>query len=66
MVERSKTDKYKFYSTMDLSDDALKERLGEWQHHYNWERPHEAHNGRTPMDKHFERSEQTPYWEDAH
>lgn len=44
-VERSqKTDKAEFYATVDLSTDDLKELLAEWQHYYNWERPHSAHN----------------------
>ncbi|ATZ30172.1 hypothetical protein CV83915_2p0169 (plasmid) [Escherichia coli] len=51
-VERSqKTDKAEFYATVDLSADDLKELLAEWQHYYNWERPHSAHNGKTPMER---------------
>ncbi|MGQ6551100.1 integrase core domain-containing protein, partial [Serratia sp. IR-2025] len=38
-----------------------KEQLAEWQHYYNWERPHSAHNGKTPMEHYFELAEQTPY-----
>lgn len=65
-VERSqKTDKEEFYSTLDLRDKMLEDRLAEWQHHYNWERPHGAHHGKAPMDKYFELSEQTPLWEDV-
>ena len=41
--------KAEFYATVDLSADDLKELLAEWQHYYNWERPHSAHNGKTPM-----------------
>lgn len=60
-VERSqKTDKAEFYTTVDLSTDDLKELLAEWQHYYNWERPHSAHNGKTPMERYFELAEQTP------
>jgi len=66
-VERSqKTDKDEFFPTIDLKHEKLAERLAEWQHHYNWERPHGAHSGKTPMDKYFERSEQTPFWEEVH
>lgn len=54
-VERSqKTDKAEFYATVDLSADDLKELLAEWQHYYNWERPHSAHNGKTPMERYLE------------
>ncbi|MDA6849714.1 integrase core domain-containing protein, partial [Escherichia coli] len=57
-VERSqKTDKAEFYATVDLSADDLKELLAEWQHYYNWERPHSAHNGKTPMERYFELAE---------
>ena len=31
--------------------------LTEWQHYYNWERPHSAHNGKTPMEHYFELAE---------
>lgn len=61
-VERSqKTDKTEFYTTVDLSSEDLERQLFEWQHHYNWERPHGAHNGKPPMDRYFELSQETPY-----
>ncbi len=61
-VERSqKTDKAEFYATIDISTGGLKEQLAEWQHYYNWERLHSAHNGKTPMERYFELAEQTPY-----
>ena len=49
--------KAEFYATVDLSADDLKELLAEWQHYYNWERPHSAHNGKTPMERYFELAE---------
>ena len=56
-VERSqKTDKTEFYPTVDLADDGLKDELALWQHYYNWDRPHSAHNGRSPMEKYHELS----------
>lgn len=59
-VERSqKTDKSEFYSTMDLRDETLEDRLAEWQHYYNLELSHGAHHGKTPMDKYFELSAKT-------
>lgn len=61
-VERSqKTDKAEFYATINLKADNLDMLLAEWQHYYNWERPHSAHNGKTPMDKYFELCQQTPF-----
>lgn len=61
-VERSqKTDKAEFYATIDLAANDLSDLLAEWQHYYNWERPHSAHNGKTPMERYFELAEQTPY-----
>lgn len=66
-VERSqKTDKAEFYATVDLSADDLKELLAEWQHYYNRERPHSAHKGKTPMERYFELTEQTPYSDAVH
>jgi len=61
-VERSqKTDKMEFYPTIDLKSDELHELLAEWQHYYNWERPHGAHKGKSPMDKYFELNDSTPF-----
>ncbi len=58
--------KAEFYATVDLSADDLKELLAEWQHYYNWERPHSAHNGKTPMEHYFELAEKTPYSDAVH
>ena len=65
-VERSqKTDKAEFYSTVDLSDERLDDLLAEWQHYYNWQRPHSAHYGKTPMDRLSELMDKTPYTEEV-
>ena len=65
-VERSqKTDKIEFYSTTDLSSAELDGLLAEWQHYYNWERPHSAHHGRTPVERYCELMEQTPLSEEV-
>jgi transposase InsO family protein len=59
-VERSqKTDKTEFYPTVDLLDQRLEQLLAEWQHYYNWDRPHSAHHGKFPMDKYFELADET-------
>lgn len=61
-VERSqKTDKAEFYATVDIESDDLNNQLYEWQHYYNWNRPHSAHKGKTPMEKYFIVSEETPF-----
>jgi len=66
-VERSqKTDKTEFYVTVDLSDANLDELLAEWQHYYNWDRPHSAHHGKSPMERYFELAENTPYSDEAY
>jgi len=65
-VERSqKTDKAEFYATVDLQNADINELLAEWQHYYNWERPHSAHNGKTPIERFFELSEQTPFTDEV-
>jgi transposase InsO family protein len=61
-VERSqKTDKTEFYVTVDLAAEGLNEQLALWQHYYNWDRPHSAHHGKSPMDRYFELSDETPF-----
>jgi hypothetical protein len=38
--------------------------LQEWQHYYNWERPHGSLNGKTPIDLYLELSAKVPLCED--
>lgn len=65
-VERSqKTDKIEFWAIADLTDPHLDIRLAEWQHYYNWRRPHGAMNGRTPMQKACDLTDSTPLWEEV-
>ncbi|TQV88702.1 transposase [Aliikangiella coralliicola] len=54
-VERSQiTDKTEFYPTIALKSEEIDMLLAEWQHYYNWERPHSTHNGKTPMEKYID------------
>jgi transposase InsO family protein len=66
-VERSqKTDKTEFYSTVDIAGDNRDELLAEWQHYYNWERPHSAHHGKSPMERYFDLADETPFSDEAY
>ena len=51
-VERSHlTDQREFYQLMTYKDDVdLKEKLKQWENFYNLERPHGAHQGKTPYE----------------
>lgn len=65
-VERSqKTDLQEFYATLEWPCNDLEDRLQEWQHHYNWHRPHGGLKGKTPMDRYFELIHDTPFNEDV-
>ena len=37
-------------------------QLALWVHYYNWERPHEALQGLTPIDRVCELTDKTPHW----
>ena len=66
-VERSqKTDKTEFYPVVDLTDDSLDLLLAEWQHYYDWERPHSAHKGKSPMERYFELADETPFSDETY
>jgi transposase InsO family protein len=63
-VERAqKTDLQEFYTTVDLKDPNLFDRLKEWQHYHNWYRAHGSLNGKTPMDICHDLSDKTPFWD---
>jgi transposase InsO family protein len=51
-VERShRTDKDEFYQLLTYRGDVdLKKKLSEWEHFYNYNRPHGAHRGKTPYE----------------
>ena len=51
-VERSqRADLEEFWPTVDPHSLDVRERLAEWQHFWNWERPHSALGGKTPIDR---------------
>ncbi len=61
-VERvQKTDLNEFYAITDLKSSDWVDQLQDWQHFYNWHRPHGGLNGKTPMDRFFELIDQTPF-----
>lgn len=65
-VERSqRTDLDEFYSTVDLKDPDLQTLLAEWQHYYNWDRPHSSLEGKTPIERLNELSDKTLLWEEV-
>ncbi len=65
-VERSqRTDLQEFYATVDLQGEDLAEQLQEWQHYYNWERPHSSLGGKTPIDKWSECVKKIPLTEEV-
>lgn len=60
-VERSqRTDFDEFYSTVNLKYSDLHNLLAEWQHYYNWDRPHSSLGGKTPIERLNELSDKTP------
>jgi transposase InsO family protein len=64
-VERSqRTDLDEFYSTVDLKDSLLSDLLAEWQHYYNWDRPHSSLEGKTPVDRLSELADKALLWEE--
>jgi transposase InsO family protein len=65
-VERSqRTDLDEFYATVDLKATDLEDRLSEWQHYYNWDRPHSSLGGKTPIERLTELSDKTLLWEEV-
>jgi transposase InsO family protein len=49
-VERTqRSDLEEFYAVEDIDDPNLSEKLQEWQHYWNWKRPHSALGGNLPL-----------------
>ena len=65
-VERSqRIDLDEFYSTVDIRDPLLPDLLAEWQHYYNWDRPHSSLDGKTPIERLAELSDKALLWEEV-
>jgi transposase InsO family protein len=63
-VERGqKTDKEEFYRTLNLKDSKLDLtfKLKEWEHFYNYSRPHSSLKGKTPYEKYLEVKDKVPH-----
>lgn len=51
-VERTqRTDLDEFYSSININDPQLKDKLREWEEYYNKERPHSSLQGKTPFEQ---------------
>jgi transposase InsO family protein len=60
-VERTqRADLEEFWATADPKSVDLQQRLDEWQHFWNWHRPHTALGGRSPIDRVCELTAITP------
>ncbi|MFP1677898.1 hypothetical protein ACLD02_04325 [Alloalcanivorax sp. C16-2] len=40
--------------------------IAEWQHYYNWGRPHSAHGGKSLMERFFDLIHDTPFWDEVY
>ena len=65
-VERSQnTDREEFWTVADPNSPELELRLAEWQHYYNWDRPHGSLNGQTSIEMLHAKREDTPFWDEV-
>lgn len=61
-VERTqRADLEEFWSTVDPKAADIEDRIAEWQHHWNWRRPHTALGGGTPVDRVCDLANITPF-----
>ncbi|MEX6509253.1 DDE-type integrase/transposase/recombinase [Jiella sp. M17.18] len=61
-VQRTALDE--FWPTVNIMDPELEVRLAEWQHFYNWERPHDSLSGLAPIDRLCDRTTLAPTGEE--
>lgn len=65
-VERAqRTALEEFWATVDRRAENLGDLLQEWQHYYNWERPHGSLTGKTPIDRLCECVDKIPLTEEV-
>lgn len=65
-VERTqRADLEEFWCTIDPKAAGVVDRLAEWQHHWNWFRPHTALGGASPIDRVIELIDKTPLQEEV-
>jgi hypothetical protein len=65
-LERSqRADLDEFYATVDFKDPVLIDQLSEWQHYYNWDRPHSSLQGKTPIERLTELSDKALLWDEV-
>ena len=65
-VERTqRADLEEFWAAVDPKAPDIAGRLAEWQHHWNWHRPHSALGGATPIDRVCDLLAKTPLREQA-
>jgi hypothetical protein len=50
-----------FFATAKMKSSELLDHLQDWQHFYNWPRPHGSLNSKSPMDRFFELIDKTPF-----
>jgi len=63
-VERThRADREEFWDTVDPTDPEIETKLSEWQHHWNWHRPHSALGGIAPIDRVCDLLNKTPLTE---
>ena len=60
-VERTqRADREEFWDLIEAKDPQMENKLAEWQHHWNWHRPHRALHGLSPIDRICDRLDKTP------
>ena len=66
-VERAqRTVLEEFWATVNDKAPDIAAQLAHWVHHYNWDRPHEALGGLSPIDRVCERADKTPLWDEVY
>lgn len=58
-------DREEFLAVTDPRTPDMELRLAEWQHYYDWIRPHGSLNGHTPIEAFCAKQEATPVWDEV-
>lgn len=65
MERTQRSDREEFWDAIAVDASDIEMKIDDWQHHWNWHRPHTSLGGITPIDRICELFDKTPLSEEV-